>query len=124
MTGIPLKSVHNWLRGVYYPSYKALCILTEYFNVSSDYLLGLTDVYEERKFSKDNAENGQRALSGYLQEYLRNNACSRYQLAKNLGVGQTTMERWLQEGSMPETAILIRIAELLDMSIDDLLNRG
>ena len=123
-TGIPLKSMHNWLRGIYYPSYKALCSLTVYFKVSSDYLLGLTDVYEERNYCKNDVENGQRSLAGFLQEYLNKNGCTRYRLAKDLGVGQTTLARWLYKGSMPEVSVLIRIADLLAMSVDDLLNRG
>ena len=34
----------NWLNGRTQPDYDALCKLAEYYNVSTDYLLGRTDV--------------------------------------------------------------------------------
>ncbi|MBR2646940.1 MAG: helix-turn-helix transcriptional regulator [Clostridia bacterium] len=46
----------------------------------------------------------------------------KHKLAERLEVGQCTLSRWFT-GSMPETAILIRIANLLDISLEELLGR-
>jgi transcriptional regulator with XRE-family HTH domain len=49
---LTLKSVHNWSRGITYPSPQSLLILAGYFKVSTDYLLGL-DNYDEEKICKE-----------------------------------------------------------------------
>lgn len=47
------KSIINWLGGVNYPRYDAFIKLANYLNVSTDYLVGLTDdCGEEKYFSK------------------------------------------------------------------------
>ena len=41
--GVPKSAVSAWKRGDYKPSAEAITKLAEYFGVSADYLLGLTD---------------------------------------------------------------------------------
>lgn len=43
------------------------------------------------------------------------------QLAKILGVERSTIAKWETGQSMPRTELLIRVADTLDCSIDDLL---
>ncbi len=42
-TGISLYRINNWLKGNSYPKIKHFKILCKYFEVSADYLLGLSD---------------------------------------------------------------------------------
>lgn len=42
--GVSRQGFGNWLNGRTQPDYDALCKLAEYYNVSTDYLLGRTDV--------------------------------------------------------------------------------
>lgn len=122
-TGIPMQSIVHWSRGVYYPNPKYLLVLIDRFNVSADYLLGLEDYVAEKlpKRSLSFADT-QKSIVEKLENYRSREKITYYKLAKRLGVGQSTLKRWMQ-GSMPEKAILIRIARLLGVSVDVLLNR-
>lgn len=42
-TNIPTTTISGWLTAGRLPDYNALIKLRKYFNVSADYLLGLTD---------------------------------------------------------------------------------
>ncbi len=122
-TGLPLKSVHNWTRGVFYPNTKGLLFLANYFRISVDYLLGESDVLEEKVAKGITVEQAQENVVKKLEEYRINKEIKYGRLSKLLGVGQCTLIRWFNEKAMPETAILIRIAKLLEISIDELLGR-
>lgn len=122
-TGLPLKSVHNWTRGVFYPKAKALMVLLDYFKISADYLLGAEDVLREKISKVVTLEEAQKSVVGNLETYRRKEGIKYARLAKLLGVGQCTLARWFNEKAMPETTILVRIAKLLDISLDELLGR-
>ena len=122
-TNIALKSIHNWLQGRYYPSPLGVLKLADYFKVSSDYLLGLEDRYLEIETkSQMSLKEIQVRLIEKLTVYLRKNKITKYRLAKNLGIGQSTLSRWFKKESMPETSTLIKIAKLLELSLKDLLD--
>lgn len=122
-TGLPLKSVHNWTRGVFYPKAKALFVLADYFQISVDYLLGEEDVLREKHAKSITVEKAQENVVKRLEEYRANEEIKYGRLSKLLDVGQCTLRRWFKEKAMPETTILIRIAKLLDISLDELLGR-
>ncbi|MCL2343500.1 MAG: helix-turn-helix domain-containing protein [Firmicutes bacterium] len=42
-TGLPNGTISKWRNGIQYPSIESLVRLADYFNVSTDYLLGRTD---------------------------------------------------------------------------------
>ena len=44
-----------------------------------------------------------------------------YKMSKRLGIGQTVFKRWLIKGAMPETANLIKLALVMDESVEYLL---
>lgn len=116
------KSLRYWLNGKYYPRHDFLVRLAELFHASIDYLLGLTDVDEER-YEKFNVDY-QKHLIDKLSCYMKRKGITFYKLAKSLEIGQTTLKRWFLKGSMPETTVLIRISKLLGESLDDLFGRG
>lgn len=121
---LPLKSVLNWSRGITYPAAKSLFVLADYFHVTTDYLLGL-DNYDTEKICQETltVEKAQKTLAGYLNEYLQKEEIKRNRLARLLGTQQGVVVGWLEKGSMPETAMLIKISTLLDKPLDELLGR-
>ncbi len=123
-TGIERKSIYNWLRGTTYPNAKSLLVLANYFKVSIDYILGL-EYSEEEKIGKSNVtiDVAQKKLISYLLRYMDEKGYTYYKLAKRLGVRQATLSRWFKVGAMPETAILMKIAALLDKPLDEILGR-
>ena len=123
-TGLPLASIHKWLRGKYYPDLNAFFILADYFKISVDELLGLKETYGEKTEKKSpTKENAQKTLIAHLQNYLQTEKITKHKLATRLQVGQGTLTRWFAENAVPDTAVLIRISILLETPLDDLLGR-
>ena len=111
------KSIINWLGGVNYPRYDAFIKLANYLNVSTDYLVGLTDdCGEEKYFSKIPIASVQTWLIEKLNDYMVAEGITKYALAKRLKMEQSTVERWFKKGAMPEIFVLIRISERMNYS--------
>ena len=113
------KSLYCWLNGTYYPQYDALIRLSDYFKVSINYLLGIS--YDAYTAEHCPIEEVPEQFITKLKNYINDNRLSRYALSKKVGVGQCTLNRWFECNSMPETAVIIRIAKVVGQSVDYLL---
>lgn len=118
--GVQRKSIFLWRSGRYYPKYDALIKLIYHFEVSAEYLLGLSD-QSDRIMKKENGVDNEFAFKSRLVRYMEENDCSKYKMAKNLGVGQTVFTRWLIKGAIPEVSNLIKLSLLMNESIEYLL---
>ncbi len=123
-TGLQRKSILTWLDGKYYPRYDALITLSNFLKVDMDYLLGLSN---ENNYSlsakRCKFEEVPERFIIILNKYLSEKGKTKYRLAKDLEMGQTTVERWFTSNGMPETATLIKLAKLMKESVDYLLGR-
>ena len=118
--GVQRKSIFLWRGGRYYPKYDALIKLIYHFEVSAEYLLGLSD-HSDRVVKNGKCVDSERVFKSRLVKYLEENACSRYKMAKELGVGQTVFTRWITKGAIPEVSNLIKLSLLMNESIEYLL---
>ncbi len=118
--GVQRKSIFLWRSGRYYPKYDALIKLIYYFEVSAEYLLGLSD-QSERIIKNEKHVDNESAFKSCLIKYMEENACSKYKMAKKLGVGQTVFTRWIKKGAIPEVSNLIKLSLLMNESIEYLL---
>ena len=107
-----LHSVTKWLNGTFYPRYETLVALSDYFQTSVDFILGLT----ENDLSVRSANTIPFALR--LKTILERQKKSRSSLAKELGVKTTTVSKWLEQSRMPEAVNLIKLAALFDVSVE------
>ena len=48
------QQIYNYENGVYEPSIDTLVLIAKYFNCSTDYLLGLTDIENPAEYYRDN----------------------------------------------------------------------
>lgn len=122
--GVQRKSILNWVNGINYPRYDALIKLADFFKVKTDYLLHLecSDANEIGKICCS-LENVPAQFREKLKYYMSEEKITKYALAKKLNIGQTTLERWLSEGAMPETATLIKLSAITGETLDFLLGR-
>lgn len=98
--------------------------LSDFFGVSSDYLVGHSEESIKIVSSLDfSIESVPKNFKIKLNEFRRKENITKYKLAKNLKIGQSTLARWFEGESMPETAILIRLADLMGESLDYILSR-
>lgn len=44
-------------------------------------------------------------------------------LASELGINPSTVSKWCTNSSQPDIALLVKIAKLLDVELDELLNK-
>ena len=118
------RSLLNYLNAKNYPRYDALIRLSDFFEVRTDYLLAIENCNDRVKSRiKCPIEAVPIQFREKLNCFLREGNSTKYKLAKSLKVGQTTLERWFTGGAMPDTAILIKLAAVMDESVDFLLGR-
>ena len=121
--GIGRKSIAAYLNGECLPRYFILVKIADYFEVSTDYLLGL-EPFDGRcyKSSCEEDEIPERFLK-QLKALMQEKKLTQYRLAKKLKVEQTTVSKWFNRKTMPETQIFIFLANIFDCKVDLLLSR-
>lgn len=122
-TGAQRKSIANWLDGLNFPRYDALINVADYFKVSTDYLVGLCDIMREKVELRCSIAEVRPRLIAKLRAFMAEKGMTKYRLAKELNVEQSTLERWFKAGAMPEVLGLIRLTKLMGESLDSLLGR-
>lgn len=116
-TGIDPSTILTLLRGDGLPYVDTLVTLADYFNCSTDYLLGLTD-------RLDNGEFKQRPpFSERLTFLLEHFQITKYRLEKQTGLSEKTVNRWHNGKTQPTVESLIRLATYFHCSVDFILGR-
>ncbi len=120
-------SVRLWLSGRFFPRYDALIKLATFFKVRIDSLLGLEnsskDVAELTVTEEEFMADVQRHFFEKITAYMAEQRWTKYAFAKRLNIDQKAFTNWLKRGSMPETATIIRLSLIMNVSIDELLGR-
>lgn len=109
--------IYKWINNSCLPSFCNLIKLADYFEVNIDYLLGLTNNFENVKPKK------LPKFSTYFIIILKQQNSSQYKLLKDNIVSNGHLNSWLNLNSLPSTDNLIRLAEYLKISIDELVGR-
>ena len=118
-TGINRSTISGLLREEHIPSTKALLAFVEYFHCSADYLLGITDDYPENSvFLTPVTTFGER-----FRLLLKETNISQYELTKNDKISGNLLYRWLNNQTYPSVFYLIKLSDIMGVSIDYLLGR-
>lgn len=118
--GVQRKSIFLWKSGRYYPKYDALIRLVYHFEVSAEYLLGLSE-QADRVVKKDGKDDSGRVFKERLIKFMKENGYSKYKMSKLLGVGQSVFTRWVTKCAIPEVSSIIKLSQLMDESIGYIL---
>ncbi len=94
--------------------------IAKYFNCSLDYLFGLTDIKNNKKYKTYNYDMS-KFLSNY-QNLLDENKITHYKFIKNSNFDESIIRHW-KAGSIPRLDIIFYIARNLGGSIDNLIGR-
>lgn len=97
-------------------SIKQVCILADYYNVSTDFILGNTD-----SFTIHDRSNNE--LSMNILPLRKAKGFTQKEMASLLGVSTITYLRYEKKLTSIPTDILVKISKILNTSIDFLLNR-
>lgn len=113
--GCKNQSISSWLTKGVYPKLVNLMRMSDYFNCSLDYILGLTD-----NKSLSRRENPISFLTRISDLIVKNNS-SEYAVAKTCGFNRSSFINWRKRDLLPQTECLICIAEYFDCSVEYLL---
>lgn len=113
--GIHNKTLSGYERGISEPDLNTIKTLANYYNVSVDYLLGLTE--------SEVLENPMNIFSKRLKHLRQLNNITQQELADYLKVGKTTISNYETKYSSPDAETLYKIADFFDTSVDYLLGR-
>lgn len=99
------------------PSAASLVKLADCFDCTTDYLLGLSDILDDRSFKARPPFNEQ--LSFLLDHF----KISKYRLEKETNIAEQTVINWHKGKYEPNVESLIKIAKYFGCSVDFVLGR-
>jgi len=110
-------AISKFLRGDRLPSAMTLVNLADFFGCTTDYLLGLSDILDDRTFKQRPPFNEQ--LS-FLLKYFKT---SKYRLEKETKLSEVTVNKWHKGNYEPNVESLIKLARNYNCSVDFILGR-
>ena len=120
--GVNRGSYTNWENGKREPSFENLSMLACIFDVSIDFLLSeYLEVSKERylKFKKEK----KKVFSERLKELRLKKGLTQTELGEKVGVKQSTFTNWENGKREPSYENLVKLADLLEVSLDSLFGR-
>lgn len=118
ITEVTPSTIYDFFKRDFYPSIDLTLKMSEYFNCSIDYLLGLSDV-KNKEYTID-TNSMLKNFNDNLAEILKNNNISKAKAMRDMQMGVFAFYRW-KRGMFPKTISLINVAKYLGISIDYLL---
>ncbi len=117
--GVNFATINRYLEGIRVPKFDALVALADYFNCSTDFLLGLTD-YPSRE---NQVFKPVPPFYAHFKKVLESCGFTQYALQKKTGISWANFNDWLHGRSKPLADNLIKIATALGCSVDFLIGR-
>ncbi len=110
-------NITRYMRGERLPLYSGFIAMIEYFNVSADVMLGLTDYNSEKEFLPVKAFNKR------LKEVMEQTATTQYSIEKQTDISSASVYNWLHTDRVPTVESLVKLAKHMSVSVDYLLGR-
>lgn len=117
------KSISMYLKGLYPPRYNSLAKISDYFEVSADYLLGLEEEYYDRYKTVCKIYEIPEIFISRLKQLLRENNISQCELGRRMKIEQGTISKWVRMKNTPEIDSLVALAKIFDCKVDYFLCR-
>ena len=122
-TKIPSNSIYEYMNGRCLPIYNNFVRIANFFEVSTDYLLGIADESIRCYYSECEIKDIPKNFASRLKGLLKEKGLKQIDLARMLHKQPLTISEWVNAKSMPETATLIDLAKIFDCTTDYLLCR-
>lgn len=114
---ISQSAISVWESSLRVPSALIVIEFSIFFNVSSDYLLGITDDKKWCNYKKEDIAS----LSERIKELRLQMQLTQSELAKRTGLLQSSIAYWEIGKNVPDSNKIIILAEFFDVSTDYLL---
>lgn len=100
-----------------FPSTKSLCKIADYFSVSLDFLIGITD--NERYIKSEESKTFQQRVS----ELKKEKGVSYCEIANILGFARSLFNSWNMYNYIPSLELIYMLAQYFNVTMDYLLGR-
>ena len=117
-TGISKTTVYEYLSGQKMPTLCNLVKLADYFNCSTDYLLGLEQEQTEQTFQT------RKPFPERFQEVLQYFKITRYRLQEMTGIAESALYYWAKGQKSPNLENILLVCEKLDCRVDFFIGRS
>ena len=114
--GLGRDAINSYLRGSNLPYAGTLLKLSDYFNCSADYLLGVKD-------DSSDTFKTTTSITEALNKAITESKFSKYRIQKDCEIRQSDMDYWLKGKGYPTAYSLVKLSKYLDISVDALLGR-
>ena len=122
-TQISRRSIRLYMLGLCLPRYDSLAKIADYFEVSTDYLLGKdAECFDSFTTVCEIHEIPQHFVT-CLQALMNENRFSQGELSRRLHMKQTSVSKWIRMRTMLETDALAALSDIFDCKVDYLINR-
>ena len=118
-TGISRSAISGLLRQEHLPSTKALTAFADYFHCTTDYLLGLTDDYQDGI----HAVKSELSFGKIFKKLLKETKTTQYFLTKHEKISGNLIYKWLNDQAEPSVYNLMKLSRAMNVSVDCLLGR-
>jgi hypothetical protein len=115
--GVEGSTVTRYLRTDRAPSIQNLILLADYFQCSTDFLLGLENENHTHTFTVCPP------FSVQIGKVLQHFGCSFYRLSVEANIHQSTVYDWKSGKRVPTLDNVVKIAEFFDCTVDFVLGR-
>lgn len=113
--GITQPTLSNWESGKFELDNASLMKLADFFNVSTDYLLGYSNSPDSDFIDGE--------VANKIKQLRKQHGISQTQLAQKLNVHQTAVSQWELNRTIPDIDTLKNLSDLFGVSVDYLLGR-
>lgn len=110
-------TIYDWITNKYLPNFENIIKLADYFKINIDFLLGRTLSCEE-VVSKEIPP-----FKKQFRKVIHNHKSSQYKLFKDKIISRGHLDSWLNKGCLPSIENLVKIADYLKISVDELVGR-
>ena len=112
---LDLSLIYKWQRGDSVPNLDSLIRLSRHFCVTIDFLSGRND---ENHFTNTECRT---PFNIRLQEIINETGLSNYAFSRKYNISRETIRHWVNGERTPLLDSIIKLADLLDVTIDNLV---
>lgn len=115
--GVEQSVIYKWWAAVSLPSLNNLIKLSDYFNCTTDFLLGLKEHSDNVSFKKNPP------FSIQLKIIFNKFNTTEYIVSKKSGISRSLFHYWLTGKNIPSIDNIVKLAEYFDCTVDYLIGR-
>lgn len=110
-------TISRYRQALHVPTVKNLVLIADYFECSTDFLLGREEQFAKLSFQKCPA------FSEQLTKLVNHSRMSGYAFYRKVGIPESTFFEWKNGSSIPNLESIIRIADVFHYRVDFVLGR-